>query len=161
MVLGYGQTGTQSAYPNLYTIYGGTGGNFTFPDLRGRGVYGLDNMGGSAANRITTAGSGIDGTVPNNSCGAQNTSLATGNLPAHTHVNTLTDPGHTHTFSNPVYNNAPSGNVASVGGQFYVNTNTTINSATTGITINNASVGSGTAFGTMNPAFVCMYAIKT
>lgn len=159
MVLGYGQAGTQAAYPNLYTIYGGTGGNFTFPDLRGRGVYGLDNMGGSAANRITTAGSGIDGTVPNNAGGAQSTQLTTTQLPAHTH--TLTDPGHAHTVA--LTNIIAGGNTGQVGNSGFPpgSNGGTFPTSNVGTGITMASAGTGAAFGTMNPAFVCMYAIKT
>lgn len=58
----------------------------------------------------------------------------------HTHVNTLTDPGHTHT-SNALINNSSS---STPGGGFSVPSSgaATINSATTGITINNAAAGS-------------------
>lgn len=45
------------------TTYGGSGASsFVVPDLRGRTPFGKDNMGGTAANRITTT-SGITGTV--------------------------------------------------------------------------------------------------
>ena len=43
--------------------YGGSGANFNLPDLRGRVSIGKDDMGGTAANRVTSAGSGLDGTV--------------------------------------------------------------------------------------------------
>src|SRR5258708_4642607 len=51
--------------PGVGTTYGAGDGSTTFnvPDLRGRAVFGLDNLNGSAANRITVAGGNFDGTV--------------------------------------------------------------------------------------------------
>lgn len=63
---------------------------YTMPDLRGRTPFGLDNMGGTAANRITTAISGINGAAMASVGGSEA-------LTAHTHPLTITDPGHAHT----------------------------------------------------------------
>lgn len=46
------------------------------PDYRGRGGIGDDDMGGTAANRVTTAGSGIDGATLGASGGSQTTVVA-------------------------------------------------------------------------------------
>lgn len=59
---------------------------FPLPDLRGRGFFFLDDMGGTAANRITTAGSGIDGILPGIAGGLQNHTLTINQTPAHTHT---------------------------------------------------------------------------
>lgn len=96
-VLAYGQEVSQTGtYAKLYaaisttyctTDHGGTctGGNFRIPDLRGRVLAGKDNMGGSAASRITS-GSTIDGTVLGKAGGAQvQASNVTGTAPAHYH----------------------------------------------------------------------------
>lgn len=66
-ILCFGQTVSQATFPALYLILGTTygsdaGGLFTLPDLRGRAVFGDDNMGGSTAGRVTAA-SGITGTT--------------------------------------------------------------------------------------------------
>jgi hypothetical protein len=53
----------------------------TMPDLRGRARFGKDNMGGSAANRITSAGSSIAGNTLGASGGAEMVTLAQANLP--------------------------------------------------------------------------------
>ncbi len=66
------------------TTYGTGDGSTTFnvPDLRGRVCAGKDDMGGSAANNITNAGSGIVGTTLGASGGAQTVSLAANQIPA-------------------------------------------------------------------------------
>lgn len=89
----YGQevSQTSATYKNLYTAisttyctaeHGGTctGGNFRLPDLRGRSIHGKDNMGGTAASRITT-GATIDGTVLGKSGGSQTVTLCSSNIP--------------------------------------------------------------------------------
>lgn len=83
-LLCYGQAVSRTAYPFLYaaigTTYGAGDGSTTFnvPDLRGRVPAGVDNMGGSAQNRITSAVSGITGTTLGAAGGDQR-------LHAHTH----------------------------------------------------------------------------
>lgn len=86
----YGQAVSRTGYPELFfiisTTYGSGDGTTTFnlPDLRGRAEFGKDNMGGSAANRITTAGSGVDGTTLGAAGGVQSFTITTPNLPAYT-----------------------------------------------------------------------------
>jgi microcystin-dependent protein len=53
------------------------------PDLRGRGLFGLDDMGSSAAGRL--AGATIDQTTNGATGGADTVTLSTSNLPSHTH----------------------------------------------------------------------------
>jgi hypothetical protein len=64
-LLCFGQAISRTTYSALFTLlntaglpYGAGDGVTTFnlPDCRGRAVFGKDNMGGSAANRITVAG---------------------------------------------------------------------------------------------------------
>jgi len=57
----------------------------TLPDLRGRIIAGRDNMGGTAAGRLTSAGSGLDGTVMGNAGGAETVTLTAAQIPAHNH----------------------------------------------------------------------------
>lgn len=59
---------TSPQYADLFSVlnttYGGTGVTaFNVPDLRGRSIFGKDNMGGTAQNRITTGNSGVAGTT--------------------------------------------------------------------------------------------------
>lgn len=58
----------------------------TVPDRRGRGDVGKDNMGGTAANRITSGGSGITGTTLGASGGSQTVTLTTNEMPVHSHT---------------------------------------------------------------------------
>jgi hypothetical protein len=85
-------------------------------------------------------------------------------LVAHTHANTLTDPGHTHSGSVGSQGTIQTG----AGGQpglggnntGVVNGTITINSNTTGITINNASQGGGNPMPILNPVSLGRRAIK-
>jgi microcystin-dependent protein len=96
MLLPYGQLLLASAYPDLQVIadasgrpYGGAAGtNFNLPDYRGRIGVGKDDMGGTAANRITAAISGADGKLLGAVFGAEGITLTTGQLPAHNHTGT-------------------------------------------------------------------------
>lgn len=85
----------RSAYPTLFdrlgTAYntgGESGTKFRLPDLRGRVPVGQDDMGGTAANRITSGVSGVNGGTLGASGGDQR---------LHAHSHGVTDPGHAHT----------------------------------------------------------------
>jgi microcystin-dependent protein len=158
-VLAFGQPISRTTYATYFalvgTTYGAGDGSTTFnvPDLRGRASYGVDNMGGSAANRITVAGGNYDGTVLGGTGGLQNHTLVTAELAAHTHSSpTLTDPGHSHTIQGT--GSVSSGNSNVVGTEnlsAVVNPPTSTN--TTGITLsaNTGSNGSGTAHTVLSP----------
>lgn len=78
------RTTFSSLFSVVGTTYGAGDGSTTFnlPDCRGRTLVGKDDMGGSAANRITTAGSGVDGVTLGAAGGSQNHVLTTAQLPA-------------------------------------------------------------------------------
>lgn len=101
-VLAYGQTLSRTTYAALWafaqteiaagnTLYNNGNGSTTFGimDMRGRGTAGKDNMGGSAASRLTTAGGGVDGATLGAAGGSQSTTLLTVNLPAYTPTGTV------------------------------------------------------------------------
>lgn len=135
-------------YPVLAAILGTT----TLPDFRGRGSFFVN--GGTS--RLTSAGAGIDGNTLFASGGVNGITLNSANqLPAHTHTNTLTDPGHIHTPNPTLGHNT--GQLVSVGsgnaGQGALGGGDT-SSAVTGITINNASTGAGANIPNVGPGIV-------
>lgn len=142
-LLCFGQTVSRTTYASLFaalgTSYGAGDGSTTFalPDLRGRIPGGKDNMGGSAASRLTTAGSGVDGATLGASGGAQTHTLTESQMPAHSH--------------NYVGgSNAAGSGTAGAAGQsanaYYMSTN---------------AAGSGTAHNNTQPTIVLNYIIKT
>ena len=74
---------TARLFAVIGTTYGAGDGTTTFnlPDLRGRAIVGLDNMGGSAANVITGSWARNVGGV----FGEENHQLTIAEMPAHTH----------------------------------------------------------------------------
>lgn len=85
-VLAYGQAVSRSTYSTYFgmvsTTYGTGDGSTTFniPDLRGRFLAGADNMGGTAASRLTSTYLGAAGTLGNNG-GSQSHTLTAGEIP--------------------------------------------------------------------------------
>ncbi len=152
-LLCYGQAVSRTTYSQLFaaisTTWGGGDGTTTFnlPDLRGRGLFGKDDMGGSSANRVTAAGSGMDGDV-----------LATvgGSEFLATHNHTLTDPGHVHTISLRA-SATGAGNFVPQAGTDVAGGTATINSNTTGITLASAGTGSSA---NMPPAAIVNWCVK-
>lgn len=116
----------------------------TLPDLRGRGTVGKDDMGGSAANRITGAGSGITGTTLGAAGGTETHVLSLAQMPAHGHAVKNANGGVTEP-----QNGTAQGFAA-------------LNTATPGYTTNAAaaglpyieSTGSGTAHQNTQPSYV-------
>lgn len=139
-LLCYGQAVSRTTYADLFaalgTTYGTGDGSTTFnlPDLRGRVPGGKDNMGGSAASRLTSGGSGVNGATLGATGGAETHVLTTPQIPAHTHGG-----GATVLFG------------GTAGATSYVGNG----SATTG------STGGGGAHNNTQPTIVLNYIIKT
>ena len=191
-----GSAVSRSTYSTLYsaigTTYGTGNGSTTFnvPDLRGRTIFGKDDMGGVAASRLNTSG----GLTASNTLGAtggnQTISLGLTNIPSHNHtftgtsVSTSSD-AHSHTyydayfaenFSGGVGGNARYGTSANTDNDnnFYWRTaSNTHSQSQSGISTSSdahshtvtangtiGSTGSGTAFSTLNPALILNYIIK-
>jgi microcystin-dependent protein len=152
-----GQEVSRTTYSALFaaigTAFGAGNGSTTFnvPDLRGRVIAGLDNMGGTPASRLTT----FSATTVGAAGGADKHTLTTGELAVHNHG--VTDPGHGHSYQDG-YNDG-SGGFGLGSGVATVDHARTTSSASTGITINNA--GSGTAHNNTQPTMVFYFYIKT
>ena len=81
-------SGTQSGvHTGTVAPHGDGDGSTTFhkPDYRGMVPVGRDDMGGTAANRVTSGGSGILGNVPGRSGGAETVTLTSATMPPHNH----------------------------------------------------------------------------
>src|SRR4029077_168751 len=94
-LLQYGQAISRTTYPALHSLASaasyphgsGDGANtFNIADKRGRVSAGKDDMGGTAANRITAAVSGQAGTVLGAAVGSEGVTLATAQIPSHDHT---------------------------------------------------------------------------
>ena len=85
----YGQAVSRTTYATLFSIIGTTYGvgdgstTFNLPDLRGRVMIGMDNLGGSAAGRITSASvGGANSTTLGGAGGEQAHALTPSEAPA-------------------------------------------------------------------------------
>jgi hypothetical protein len=169
---------SNTAFPNLRQAYIAAGfphgqdgsGNPKKPDCKGRSVFGKDNMGGGAAGRLTSAGSGVDGLTLGATGGHETATLSTSNLPPYTPAGGVTNGAITSTAT-------VGGNPALGGnGAFIVlNSGNGVFVPYTGNGVNGISVASsqapstfaGTAQGgtsapvaTVPPALVCNMIIK-
>lgn len=114
----YGQAVSRTIFSRLFAVfqtrYGAGDGSTTFnlPDKRGRVSAGLDNMGGTSANRLTGLAGGVNGDTLGAVGGVEAVALTLAQMAAHNHSgitgyvsadhqhlvqgNTSTDPGHAH-----------------------------------------------------------------
>lgn len=158
-----GSSLSSSSYPGLFAAigytYGGSSGTFALPDLRGRARFGRDNMGGTAAGRITSAETSITGTTLGASGGSQSVALTEAQLATHTHAATTSSDGaHTHTYNGASFQpGGPYGGgaVAAYSSQ----TTASTGNHTHTITVNNT--GHGDRHSNMPPAMIINALIKT
>lgn len=189
-----GSAVSRTTYANLFaaigTTYGVGNGTSTFdlPDLRGRTVFGIDNMGGTSANRLTTTGGLTANNTRGATGGAQTVALVLENIPNHTHTFTgnlasTSSDAHSHTYRDAYYAENISGGTNQRFGiaapsdndnSFYYRTSsnghstspsdisTSIDSHTHTITPTGTigATGNGTSFKTLPPLIILNYLIK-
>ncbi len=163
-----GQAISRTTYSALFALIGTTYGpgdgstTFNLPDKTGR----VSAMKETAATRLTSAGSGVDGGTLGAFGGVQNGSILQANLPSATLITTIIDPGHGHpgstitesgTSANLNISVAPGGN--NVGPTDWPNP-LKIATNTTGITASTALGGLGVAFKVVQPTIVCNYIMR-
>lgn len=174
-VLPYGQTLLRASYPELWTkaqtdiaagntFYNNGNGTTTFGigDMRGRVVAGKDDMGGSAAGRLTSAGSGVNGAALGATGGAESHTLTAAQLP----IITPTFNGNAGTVTVTSRSNGVVHGVGLVQGQsggsfgFIVSTASLLAVTSDGNFTPSGSVssfGSGAAHNNTQPTMVCNY----
>lgn len=141
-LLMFGQVLNIADYPRLFAaigaVHGGDGvTTFGIPDSRGRVTAGKDNMGGSAANRLTSGASGVNGATLGAVGGGETFTLALAETP----VNNTAVRG----FSTAGASDATRLSRANDGGG----------------TSTNAIGGSGNAHRTVQPTLIANKMIKT
>jgi hypothetical protein len=160
-ILCFGQAVSRTTYAKLFaavsTTYGSGDGATTFnvPDCRGRVRGGLDDMGGSAAGRLTTSFF-TSPTTLGGTGGGQSNNLGTANAPSYTPSGGvgINDSGHLHSYD-PFRGGEELTNGIFPGGASGGNQNTTIN--TTGVSAffsGNNNGGSSSAFRTIQPTIL-------
>jgi microcystin-dependent protein len=166
-VLPFGQAISRSTYATLFaitsTLFGGGDGSTTFnvPDLRGRAVFGQDNMGGSAAGRITGAGGNFDGRVIGNTGGAENQTLTVAQLPAAPPSGTWTFTGTPQTWSlNQSVLVVTGGNDSQAGSDFARQSQVPTVTVTPAGTITNGNLGSGNSHPILSPAMTLPFILR-
>ncbi|USZ80548.1 tail fibers protein [Serratia phage MQ-4] len=189
-----GQAVSRTTYATLFAVIGTTYGagdgstTFNLPDLRGRVAGGKDDMGGTAAGRLTAAGAGVAGTTLGATGGTQVHSLTTAQMPAHnhavtdpghahgitdpTHAHGVYDPGHTHQYYRVTTGNGQGSDVGTANNHILTNTaaaatGISIYASGTGISVNGAGTGistqnngSGGAHNNTQPTIVLNHIIK-
>jgi microcystin-dependent protein len=156
-LLCFGQSLSTTTYAALFAVigytYGGSGGSFTLPDLRGRVVAGKDNMGGTSANRLTGLTDGVDGDVLGGTGGLETNTLTTAQIPSHQHlmVNNVTGTGN---LSGSNYLNE----IANTGSDQDYTLRGSATVPTLGLT---SSVGGGSAHNNVQPTIILNYIIRT
>ena len=152
-----GQAISRTTYASLFALVGTTYGpgdgstTFSLPDKTGR----VSAMKESSASRLTSTYFGGLSTSLGAVGGLDSHTLTTSEIPSHTH--SITDPGHTHTTNG---NFLKQGLVGSdyQGGSFLGSAPVGVNTATTGISVNNT--GGGGAHSIVQPTIICNYIIR-
>lgn len=154
-----GQAISRSTYSALFTLIGTTHGvgdgssTFNLPDKTGR----VSAMKEASATRLTSTYFGGNSTNLGAVGGSESQTLTSAQIPAHTHANSLNDPGHFHTSPTGTVQLTQSGNNVN---QAYALGSSVTGTATTGVTITNASAGGGGAHANVQPTIVCNYIMR-
>jgi microcystin-dependent protein len=165
--LAQGQAISRTTYAALYALIGNTYGagngatTFNIPDVVGRVPVMLDA--GSA--RISSTFFGSSPATLGNVGGSQSHTLTTAQLASHTHANTVSETPHAHTETqhSAVVNTSNFQDTAHFcagpnGGSIQSALST--GSATAGVSISNASAGSGSAHNNMQPGIISNHIIR-
>jgi microcystin-dependent protein len=167
-LLCYGQAISRTTYSDLFGVIGTTYGTgdgsttFNLPDCRGRVSAGQDDMGGVSANRLTGLTNGVNGDTLGASGGLESFTLATANLPSHTHDagtlagTTSTDGDHNHTEEGSQSNGQAEAGTGKAVTEADTNSTSTEGDHSHSVTITGATAaaGSGTAMPHIQPTLI-------
>jgi hypothetical protein len=130
------------------------------PDWRGRALAGLDDMGNSAAGRLTATYFGTAATVLGAAGGAESHTLTAAESAALTYTSTVTDPGHAHNIQFQANSADAPGSFANIG---TINTgagSTSTEAGTTGVTVATTSNAGGGAHKNVQPTMLATVYLK-
>lgn len=170
-VFPFGQTLSRTTYADLWVVaqaeiaagnafYNNGDGSTTFGigDLRGRVLAAKDDMGGTPAGRLTTAGSGVDGLTLGAAGGAQTRTLTTPNLPPYTPAGTITDG--TITISGGTTGAVSGTTAVAAAGHAFADVGSAIAASQSGTTFTGtAQGGTSTPIVTVQPTLVTNFAL--
>jgi microcystin-dependent protein len=176
-LLCFGQDISRTEYSALFSVlgtsYGSGNGSTTFnlPDLRGRVVAGVDNMGGTAASRLTSTTITGGGDAPGEVGGGQTHTLtgAESGVPAHGHTTGNNSVDHSHFISAAFDNVATAGPypyyARTGGGSTLLGPPNGMTSAGqssnhTHVVNNNTAANASSAHNNVQPTMVLNYIIK-
>ena len=166
-VFPFGQAISRTVYSSLFGLIGGQYGSgdgsttFNLPDLRGRVVGCVDNMGGTTANRLASGGVASVRHTLGGAGGEDAHTLTIAEIPAHSHSTNVSDPGHTHGSTHSGQNLAYAGVqngwgiTGSSSQQISTSTPFGISGAGTGISISINNNGGGAAHNVIQPTILC------
>jgi microcystin-dependent protein len=157
----YGQAVSRTTYAGLFatigTTYGSGDGSTTFnvPDMRGRVTAGKDDMGGTAASRLTSTVLTASNTLGATG-GTQTHTLTSAEMPSHTH----TQDAHSHAVQR---SNSAATSVGADASTLYraqANTGSGTYFDTQTATATNQNTGGGGAHQNTQPTIILNYIIK-
>ena len=152
----------------LFTLWWNNCTNTDCPVSGGRGASALADFNANKTIRmplmkgrafaVAGQGSGLTLRRLGQSLGEESHTMTTAELASHTHVATVTDPGHSHTYG--ALNSVTLQAGAYKASFSAPNDTLSTNSNTTGVTVTNATEGNGTAFNVMQPTSFVNIMIK-
>ncbi len=162
--LAYGQAISRATYSGLFALFGTAYGSgdgattFNIPDLRGRVIAGKDDMGGSAASRLTSSFFGTSAAALGAVGGGESKTLLTANLPPYTPAGSISVSGGSVRLARSAFQNGASGALICAQKQTETNNLGTFDEPVNGMTasfLGTAQGGASTPVSAVQPTIIC------